>query len=94
MSEHDGAAAQIRITGGNPSPEQVAAVTAVLSAALEQLAGEDRPVNTGLDSWQRSQPASPADTGRVETVPSALNQRNPLRSRRFATFSVAHSSGA
>ncbi|MAT18222.1 MAG: hypothetical protein CMF56_06610 [Leifsonia sp.] len=55
MSEHDGAAAQIRITGGNPSPEQVAAVTAVLSAALEQLAGEDRPVNTGLDSWQRSQ---------------------------------------
>ncbi|WP_294178024.1 acyl-CoA carboxylase subunit epsilon [uncultured Schumannella sp.] len=55
MSETERPAPEIRITGGNPSPEQIAAVTAVLGAALEQLASEDRPVATGQNGWQRSQ---------------------------------------
>jgi len=49
-------APEIRITGGNPSPAEVAAVTAVLSAALEELAGETgRRRLRGQSAWQRSQ---------------------------------------
>ncbi|GMA94291.1 hypothetical protein GCM10025881_11150 [Pseudolysinimonas kribbensis] len=35
-------AARIRVTSGSPTPVEVAAVTAVVAAALEQLAEEDR----------------------------------------------------
>ncbi len=58
--------AQIRITGGNASADEIAAVTAVLTAALEQLAGEARRrVDHRPDAWARSQrtvrEALPAD---------------------------------
>ncbi|HXR43824.1 MAG TPA: acyl-CoA carboxylase subunit epsilon [Pseudolysinimonas sp.] len=46
----------IRIVGGNPTDEEVAAVTAVLDAALEELAGEERRrPGAGPTAWQRSQ---------------------------------------
>lgn len=48
----------IRIVSGNPDPEEIAAVTAVLSAALEELGGEHRRrQNGGPSAWQRSQRA-------------------------------------
>jgi hypothetical protein len=48
----------IRIVSGNPDPEEIAAVTAVLSAALEELGGEQRRrQNGGPSAWQRSQRA-------------------------------------
>jgi len=50
--------ADIRILGGNPDAAEIAAVTAVLSAALDELAGEQRRRNSGGPSaWQRSQRA-------------------------------------
>jgi hypothetical protein len=46
----------IRIVSGNPDPEEIAAVTAVLSAALDELGGEQRRrQNGGPSGWQRSQ---------------------------------------
>jgi hypothetical protein len=55
---HDAAelGAQISIVGGNPTGTEVAAVTAVLAAALEELSGQaalqgEAPVS----AWQRSQ---------------------------------------
>jgi len=46
----------IRIVGGNPDPNEIAAVTAVLSAALEELAGDERRAQAaGPSAWQRSQ---------------------------------------
>lgn len=46
----------IRVTGGNPSDEEVAAVTAVLAAALDELAGEHRrSAGGGMTAWQSSQ---------------------------------------
>ena len=46
----------IRIIGGNPDDEEIAAVTAVLGLALEELAGEQRRRQSGGPSaWQRSQ---------------------------------------
>ena len=46
----------IRILSGNPSPEDVAAVSAVLTAALDELAGEHRRSrDSGPTGWQRSQ---------------------------------------
>ncbi len=51
MSDDD-----IRITGGRPSDEEIAAVTAVLSAALEELASESgRRERTTASAWERSQ---------------------------------------
>jgi len=48
----------IRILSGNPDPEETAAVTAVLSAALDELGGEQRRrQNGGPSAWQRSQRA-------------------------------------
>jgi hypothetical protein len=48
-------APDIRITGGNATPEEVAAVTAVLSAALEELAGEHRrSADSRPSAWQES----------------------------------------
>ena len=47
---------EIRILSGEPSPAEIAAVTAVLSAALDELAGESRRSRErGLSAWQTSQ---------------------------------------
>ena len=58
-SARDGAqnlGAQISVVGGNPTAAEVAAVTAVLAATLEEARGnaaaQDRPV---ISAWQRSQ---------------------------------------
>ena len=46
----------IRFTGGNPSPEEIAAATAVITAALEQSVAEQRTRDDGAPSaWSRSQ---------------------------------------
>ncbi len=48
----------VRIVSGNPDPDEIAAVTAVLSAALDELSGEHRRrQNGGPSAWQRSQRA-------------------------------------
>jgi len=48
----------IRISGGNASDEEIAAVTAVLSATLEELAGDHRRRQRLTPSaWERSQRA-------------------------------------
>ena len=50
------AAPDIRITGGNATAEEIAAVTAVLTAALDELAGEHRRRGDQSPSaWQASQ---------------------------------------
>ncbi|MGN6324436.1 acyl-CoA carboxylase epsilon subunit [Pseudolysinimonas sp.] len=47
-------AARIRITAGEPTPVEVAAVTAVVAAALEQLAAEERvQAPTNASAWER-----------------------------------------
>jgi hypothetical protein len=52
------AGADIRVIGGNPDAEEIAAVTAVLTAALDELAGEQRRAQShGPTAWQRSQRA-------------------------------------
>lgn len=46
----------IRILRGNPDDLEVAAITAVLTAALDELAGDQRRRTTsGPTAWQRSQ---------------------------------------
>ena len=46
----------IQITGGSPTPEEVAAVTAVLQASLAELAAEQELLDeNGPSAWQRSQ---------------------------------------
>ncbi|MEO8261358.1 MAG: acyl-CoA carboxylase epsilon subunit [Pseudolysinimonas sp.] len=46
----------IRILQGNPDAAEIAAVIAVLGAALEELAGEERRAQSaGPSAWQRSQ---------------------------------------
>lgn len=46
----------IRFLRGNPDAEEVAAITAVLTAALDELAGEQRRrQSSGPSPWQRSQ---------------------------------------
>jgi len=56
MSEHDQVTSDIRILGGNPTAVDVAATTAVLTAALEELAEENGRVSaSGPSAWERSQ---------------------------------------
>jgi hypothetical protein len=46
----------IRITGGHPSDEDIAALTAVLTVALDELAGDHRRRQRLTPSaWERSQ---------------------------------------
>ena len=46
----------IQITGGSPTAEEVAAVTAVLQASLAELAAEQELLSAaGPTAWQRSQ---------------------------------------
>lgn len=47
---------EIRILSGNPDAAEIAAVTAVLTAALDELAGDQRRrQSAGPSAWQRSQ---------------------------------------
>ena len=48
--------ADIRVIGGDPTPEELAAVTAVVTSALDVIAGERRRQSLAAQSaWQRSQ---------------------------------------
>jgi len=48
----------VTITGGNPSDEEIAALTAVLTAALDELAGDHRRrQRLTPTAWERSQRA-------------------------------------
>jgi hypothetical protein len=50
------ATVDIRVLRGQPDAEELAAVTAVLTAALDELAGEQRRrQHSGMSAWQRSQ---------------------------------------
>ena len=52
----DAAAADLRIVSGGASPEDVAAVIAVLRGALDELAAaNDAGVAPVISAWQRSQ---------------------------------------
>ncbi len=52
----DPQAFDIRISGGNPSDEEIAAVTAVLSAALEEVAADHgRRQRLTPSAWDRGQ---------------------------------------
>ena len=54
MTAHEGAP-DIRILGGDPTPEELAAVTAVLTLALDELAGEHRRQrDRGTSAWEAS----------------------------------------
>jgi Acyl-CoA carboxylase epsilon subunit len=56
VSEEQREGVDIRFVGGNPTAEEIAAVTAVLSATVEELAAErDGAAPIGPDAWQRSQ---------------------------------------
>jgi hypothetical protein len=55
-SADDGLAPQIIVVGGGPDAAEMAAVTAVLSGVLEELAAEQgRRELRGPSAWQRSQ---------------------------------------
>lgn len=46
---------RIRITGGNPSTEEIAAITAVLTVALDELAASTRErEDPAPNAWQRA----------------------------------------
>ena len=52
----DAPAPEFRIVSGNPSPEELAAVTAVLSGVLEELSAEQgRRADSGPTAWEISQ---------------------------------------
>ncbi|MCU1416343.1 MAG: acyl-CoA carboxylase subunit epsilon [Schumannella sp.] len=56
MTASDEPGVDIRFLGGNPDAEEIAAITAVLSGALDELAGEQRRRQSrGPSAWQRSQ---------------------------------------
>jgi uncharacterized protein (DUF1800 family) len=58
VPDADAAATSFSIVAGDPTPAEVAAVTAVLGAALEELAGEhERDAASAPSAWQRSQRA-------------------------------------
>jgi hypothetical protein len=72
MTESSPLPPEIRITGGNPDAEEIAAITAVLSAALDELAGEQRRrQSAGPSAWQRSQ--------RTVREPLTHDWRSPTR---------------
>lgn len=43
----------IRVVGGNPTREELAAATAVLRAALDELAGMQRRAQRAPTTWER-----------------------------------------
>jgi hypothetical protein len=48
---------EISINAGNPSPTELAAVTAVITAALAELEEDSRTSAARVSAWQRSQRA-------------------------------------
>ena len=57
-TEPDVAGPSFTIVAGDPTPAEVAAVTAVVTAALEEIAADhERDANTGASAWQHSQRA-------------------------------------
>jgi hypothetical protein len=57
VSGKHAAPADIRVTGGEPTAEELAAVTAVLGAALAQLSDEERREEQGFSAWEQSRRA-------------------------------------
>ena len=56
MSAEPPESTDIRVIGGDPTPEELAAVTAVVTAALDVIAGERRrKAQASQSAWQRSQ---------------------------------------
>ena len=56
MSSAEQQGPDIRFLGGNPDDHEIAAITAVLTAALDELAGEHRRRQaSGPSAWNRSQ---------------------------------------
>ncbi|CAN5286228.1 hypothetical protein BH11ACT2_BH11ACT2_08560 [soil metagenome] len=56
QSDPTASALSISIVRGDPTPAEVAAVTAVVSAALEEIADDNaRQSSVGVSAWQRSQ---------------------------------------
>lgn len=53
MSEERAETPAIVVTGGNPTPEELAAATAVLQAALDELAGMHRLETRTRSAWER-----------------------------------------
>ena len=54
MTEETPVAPEIRIVGGSPDDSEVAAITAVLSAALDELARAHRLRDaSSIDGWER-----------------------------------------
>ena len=43
----------IRVVGGDPTPEELAAATAVLRAALDEFAGLQRRIQRAPTTWER-----------------------------------------
>jgi len=43
----------IRVVGGDPTPEELAAATAVLQGALDELAGMHRRAQRSMTTWER-----------------------------------------
>ena len=55
-AEQEDATPTIRVVGGSPTPEELAAVTAVLTSVLDELSAEQvRASEAGPSGWQRSQ---------------------------------------
>ncbi|MGV8884461.1 MAG: acyl-CoA carboxylase subunit epsilon [Microbacteriaceae bacterium] len=56
MTEPDDTTPTIRVVGGSPTAEELAAVTAVLTSVLDELAAEHvRHASSGPSAWQVSQ---------------------------------------
>jgi hypothetical protein len=43
------------VLSGNPTPEELAAVTAVIEAMIEEQGADDARRGRGMSAWQRSQ---------------------------------------
>ena len=55
-AQQDESTPTIRVVGGSPSPEELAAITAVLTTVLDELSAEQvRHASAGPSAWQRSQ---------------------------------------
>jgi hypothetical protein len=53
VSETPELGAAIRVVGGDPTPEELAAATAVLQGALDELAGMHRRAQRTPTRWER-----------------------------------------
>ncbi len=53
MSETPEPTVEIRVVGGDPTPEELAAATAVLRAALDEMSGMHRRAQRTPPRWER-----------------------------------------